>query len=496
MFNDTDPIEISHNYKLVRVVRMTDEHLTVRLTALNSDYEEEYAFSRATGVLAGQELVENPMRIRPKSDTIQVPEFRINTGIQDWPKAQWKPVPGLVFTDGGEAANIMRKWNEQAAESDSPFRYMVKRTHKEVDNPDWKKWMQFRFESGEYEPTPWNTEDWYQPFADRHFLHLSKEDPCKVAFVASDEHGLLDTVTQMAPGRYLAKYFPQFDSKEQSRLACLVDVDAELKFASTEDDIERVYLGGVSSCMAHPVSDFSTGGIHPTRIYGAGDLAIAYLERKKRISGRALCWPEKKVYGRIYGDENRMIEQLQAAGFRRADPSDFVGARLKRIFLSSSSGFVMPYLDWDLSATDDGEFLRLAIHGRIYGQNTHGTSGESSYQTCHHCEGGVHEEDAYYLSDRDVHVCESCFNNHYYNCGHCTDNFDPERTPSTEVIDRYNNNSLWCEHCTDDSTVQVGERRYADNHPDVRYCDECDDHYLPADADAHTHEDEPVLETA
>src|SRR5690606_7560176 len=111
--------------------------------------------------------------------------------------------------------------------------------------------------------------------------------------------------------------------------------------AATPDDIENVYLKGPNSCMSHDLSEFSSPE-HPTRVYGDSDLQVAYIVNSSgNISARVLVWPEKKLYGRIYGDEDRMSDMLEEAGYERGDLD---GARIRRIPIRDRQ-YVMPYLD-------------------------------------------------------------------------------------------------------------------------------------------------------
>jgi hypothetical protein len=76
-----------------------------------------------------------------------------------------------------------------------------------------------------------------------------------------------------------------------------------------------VEAGGPSSCMDGE-HDFHNLVRWPTAPYGAGDLAVAYTKNANgRIQSRCLCWPEKKLFGRIYGDFQRMKAAMEAEGF-------------------------------------------------------------------------------------------------------------------------------------------------------------------------------------
>lgn len=175
------------------------------------------------------------------------------------------------------------------------------------------------------------------------------------------------------PGRYLKKFFPDLDHQRLATKWAAEFAPVEVQFAKTPDEIEEVYLEGPSSCMAHSAGHYY-GPCHPVRAYGAGDLAIAYIVRDDNITGRALVWPEKKVYSRLYGDEIRLKHALELLGYHEdEDETGFLGARLLSID-AGRYGLVIPYMDNYDRFNDDGTYLTVASNGRIYSQNENGVS--------------------------------------------------------------------------------------------------------------------------
>lgn len=119
----------------------------------------------------------------------------------------------------------------------------------------------------------------------------------------------------------------------------------DVQFSSDPDVIERVYRAGPSSCMSHPVGDYATNGIHPVRAYGNGDLALAYVAKAKdptKYSQRALVWPAKKRYGRVYGS-GALEKWLQELGYTHGT---FDGAKMSKIEIEGHDAVVMPYVDY------------------------------------------------------------------------------------------------------------------------------------------------------
>lgn len=167
--------------------------------------------------------------------------------------------------------------------------------------------------------------------------------------------------TQTTPGRFIRLFWDTLNDTQDNladrRWGALTD-DAlrqwteipkaqtpdDVQFATTPDDIEKVYLTGPSSCMTKPADYF--GGVHPSRVYGAGDLAIAYLKKRRGegIAQRAMCWPAKKIYSRIYGT-GPLEDFLKALGYVNGK---FDGAKLLKLHppKQKKDYFVLPYVDY------------------------------------------------------------------------------------------------------------------------------------------------------
>lgn len=276
----------------------------------------------------------------------QVKSFYL-VAIQDGKEVMLNDEP--TFDDGKEAAAHAAKVSAKLGCKVQPRRIVQ-------DDNAWKQREQTRLDTGHYIklPAAWDL----TPIAD-HFLHLAREDQSMVAFTESPNHGAMDRQTRMTPGRYLQRYYPQLSQEEMKRYIALVDKSSELKIARTADEIEHVYTYGPHSCMAGPHQDnrdededyecdddqYFESWCHPVRAYGDSDLAVAYLEAsKKRITARAVIWPEKKLYGRVYGDEARLRQALQDQGYR-SSASFAEGARIRLIEDKESGALVLPYLD-------------------------------------------------------------------------------------------------------------------------------------------------------
>lgn len=321
-----------------------------------------------------------------------------------------------------------------------------------------------------YERLPWQTQTWFHKripntvglegpwdattLPGLHFAHVSVEDKSMVAFTASEEHGVADRQTRMKPGKYLKKYYGDVLSDDEiAKLAAEFGAHfapPELSFATDADEIERVYRDGPRSCMAYHPGDYASP-CHPVRVYAGPDLALAYIERGAgNITARALVWPDKKRYGRVYGDEQRIVPLLRAAGYSYGSLS---GARIQRIPVYNG-GFVMPYIDGIDYATDEGDYIRIGGFGSIYCQNTNGLSDERNY--CPHCEEYYNpHEGSYWIADVEQEWCPSCRERDAFYC---------------EGIGEYFSDNT--------ESVEIGYYRYSlpyvERNPDEFFkCDEC-----------------------
>jgi hypothetical protein len=118
--------------------------------------------------------------------------------------------------------------------------------------------------------------------------------------------------------------------------------------------------------MHKPASDFKLGGIHPAEMYAAGDLALAHFwdEKTKKATARAVVWPEKKIYGSMYGDTPRLTKALKDLGYTQVNYSGTSkgcfppGVRFHKLENPHRKGhYVAPYLDnFSCALVDEGDF--------------------------------------------------------------------------------------------------------------------------------------------
>lgn len=235
-----------------------------------------------------------------------------------------------------------------------------------------------------------------------------------LAYHLTEAHAAANRWTKTKPGRYLTahttltpkevKFWAEWHIKGQRPDDAVDDEQEIVLFASTPDEIEYVYLNGPASCMSHQAKSYESNE-HPVRMYGAGDLAIAHLPyrpddsdhldrteaQRPEFKARAICWPERKIYGRVYPEDcypegAALVHGLQALGYSHArlHPIGFSGARMLRV--EDGDDLIVPYLDSPCqNFDDDGDNLILCQKGDWSGDSTSGlVSCAPEYE--HHCE--------------------------------------------------------------------------------------------------------------
>jgi hypothetical protein len=334
-----------------------------------------------------------------------------------------------------------------------------------------------------------------------HYAHVSRDNSTRIAFTESPTKGLQDIQTRMKPGKYLAKFYPDIPEPERNRLAMVIAKydEFELNFAHTEDEIEHVYTTGPRSCMSHSAGDLAAP-VHPSRVYASPDLAVAYIVRDDRITARAVCWPDKLRYSNIYGDRDRLGDELDELGYTQ---DSFDGARLLRIPVEAHRGvFVCPYIDSHANVRDDGEYLVIDDDdGDLCAQHTNGLTGEigeecAHCEECHHPASMMHVRTSYH-SYGTISLCESCFSDDAFECAGSHDYFTnaAENMVSMEDgrygwhIEHFNQHGFECPHTgenypTSDGIVDYEGTRWSQDAVDddaVAMCGHSGEYYPTRD---------------
>lgn len=238
---------------------------------------------------------------------------------------------------------------------------------------------------------------------------------------------------QMKPGKFLKKFFA--DRLTDRQIAYQAEyfksgtrppLKIDLEFAYTEEEMLRVYAEGPQSCMK---------GSDSVVAYAGGDLALCYAILDGKIMGRVLCWPENKVFGRVYPNDGNwsrdgfesaqqaddlkatMISRLREMGYvsLEENPTGFDGARLQFKPVAVKLDVKMPYLDLGVRVDilEDG----TPIMKRSGALGSGSTAGIMSYSehTCGVCETRkAVDQDGHAQVRKDwrgsatTHVCGQC----------------------------------------------------------------------------------------
>ena len=208
------------------------------------------------------------------------------------------------------------------------------------------------------------------PYIPGHLVHVSVDDPLKVAYVKSVRdllrgyNGSSSTwVTRTTPGRYLKANYPhlsELEIREFANLHTKQNQPVEVKVARSESECIRAIAEGPSeSCMCNKRYDGRTddnlwynGHIHPAAIYGYDeddptwdtDVEVLYFEDNGKIKARVICNKLTKACARIYGDADKLKPAIERMGYHQARGA-LVGCRVRRIENENGDGYIMAYID-------------------------------------------------------------------------------------------------------------------------------------------------------
>lgn len=266
---------------------------------------------------------------------------------------------------------------------------------------------------------------------DRYLIRVSAKDPKMIVITPDNKYGAADRQVRSSLGKVLSRLQPKYGWNENQIRDAVTMWNAEfdggeLKIARTREEIARVYRDGPESCMSGGKANYrgiSTKDgvidIHAAEVYASADCGVAYLERGKNITARTVMNMKDKKYTRLYGDEYRLLNALEKAGYSEGTLN---GCELLRI--SRNDGrFVVPYLDRGdgfavfkdkLMVSDDYNLDSDCGPGWIDSDNMRSVDdNDDEYCTCAECGGRIHDDSACSLYDSEDYVCDICVSNLY-----------------------------------------------------------------------------------
>lgn len=186
--------------------------------------------------------------------------------------------------------------------------------------------------------------------------------PEAVTYTPDQAMGIADRQVKLSSlGKLIRKLCPLVSDAHAQKLEAMhrAELDPSFLIASTAEEIAYVYqhMEGDSGCMRYDNSRWGLPrGMHPSQVYAADNMGVAYHKVGDAIKSRAVIWTDangNKKYLRLYGD-GALKRKLEANGYTQGS---LAGARIKAIRLAaehdSSERYVVPYIDGQGGAQSD-----------------------------------------------------------------------------------------------------------------------------------------------
>jgi hypothetical protein len=384
-----------------------------------------------------------------------------------------------LYSSGVEAAAAAAAFSDVTGDKCQPRPFKL--------DEDWMIREQLRLINGTYQPLPWDRlahncvaeyfseqmpqdymriehyhdasyqyrHNWFysrrKQDAKFNFPHISKSKRGNIAFTESADRGKRNIKTSSKPGRYLQRFYdlPRDTVQLYARDFTAQFGEVQLRFASTIEELDMLFAKdfGPNSCMTYELHCY-VNKYPPTRVYANSDLQVAYIaltdedDNVYRATARCVVWPEKKLFGRIYGDDSYLGKMLREQGYKHGY---FAGAKLPKIPVDGRPDeWHMPYLDGHCDVKDNGDHWVICKEtaGDVTAQSTSGTiCCNGNYCEC--CEGPIRRNYATYITDADQTWCRSCRDEHAFYCERCT-NWYSDDTENHKIMPEEED---WCERC-------------------------------------------------
>lgn len=271
--------------------------------------------------------------------------------------------------------------------------------------------------------------DWKQLLLE--WPHVSVNDPARVAYTRSPEHGEADRQTVTSLGRYLRRHFAIPD--HEIRDVCAQAVGGQVQITREMDRMVWAVQTGPGSCMQdcqwderdHPYNVYATkyGWGLAYRAETDEDGIESCVARALVYEGEDDCGDPVKCFVRSYrktdgySHSDECLEAtLKEMGYRHVSywPQ---GARLARI--EYCGDIVLPYIDGGVqNAWDHGTYLTIDRDGSLAGTQTNGyAEGHHCGRECEHCGDDTDEDDMCTVgnpeSGEEREVCSHCRSNNF-----------------------------------------------------------------------------------
>lgn len=298
-------------------------------------------------------------------------------------------------------------------------------------------WFQQKVGREEYElihdkfPIAWNTG-----------AHISTVEPDLVAYFPTQKHWDSKVPQKIKAGRYLRKYFPDMsDDEVREKASLLTGNKRTLKVLTHWYDMFKAYRaldlnGVVSSCMTKDC----WRPVHPLMVYHESDVVLAVMYEGDAPKARALINKNTKEYNIIYGQWERMLPMLAAAGYTHGCLDGAKINKLQRyphgvewddlresiepIRTIDNERLLMPYIDGHrdhsrgcnnaTSVNVKYDYVEIQKYGDFTANDYENACiGEKEEETewCEMCEENFPYGDGYYLEHEGTTCCNYCYHN-------------------------------------------------------------------------------------
>lgn len=328
----------------------------------------------------------------------------------------------ILFEDGRNAKDFCEKAQKRL------------QPRKAKTNINWRAKAQNRFDDKTH-----TLPDYLKPYAlEDHYLHISRESPPLLAYYKDVSKGEQDSFTKISLENYFKNYHEKLSPSERDGIVSRYNkanpiVDG-VKFARTPEEIEKVYTdrSQISSCMS---GDFKQYPYHPSAAYGNCDLGVAYLTNTRgKVTARTVVWPDKKRYGRIYGD-GALATKLGQRGYTK---NGFTGAKVRKVRIPlHKDTFLLPYWDHHDGLTNlDDDFFVVSQTGHSWGDSSgiRGRYDTSKLPYCNGCMIYFRGENPPTLTKfKKWKFCDECKKSRFYICARLKKEFYSGESPNTLV---------------------------------------------------------------
>ena len=293
-------------------------------------------------------------------------------------------------------------------------------------------WFRDKVGADEYElvhddfPIAWNTG-----------AHISTTEPDLLAYFPTQKHWDSKVPQKIKAGRYLKKYFPDMpDDEVREKANLLTGGKRTLKVLTHWYDMFVAYRtldsdGVVSSCMTKDC----WRPVHPLMVYHESDVVLAVMYEGDAPKARALVNKNTNEFNIIYGQWERMLPMLEAAGYTHGSlngarinkleryPRDVSWDELKEsiesIRTTGNTVLLMPYIDGHrdhsrgcnnaTSVNVHYDYVEIDEDGQFTANDyEHASIGADNSCECELCGGDYDSDDGYYLEWEGLSICAHC----------------------------------------------------------------------------------------